>query len=116
VRVMRPRNSGERSLPSATEAGLSGGMESSGALPVSGFWPCTSGPLQNAHDVPVVDGQLAPPHPDVQGQNPETGSAPVPDNHYFVASLPSLAGLASMELDCSTERSLPSATVKLHGG
>ncbi|KAJ5472537.1 hypothetical protein N7530_006538 [Penicillium desertorum] len=33
-------------------------------------------PLQNAHDVPIVDGQLAPPHPDVQGQNPETGSAP----------------------------------------
>ncbi|KAJ6178439.1 hypothetical protein N7519_008900 [Penicillium mononematosum] len=33
-------------------------------------------PLQNAHEVPVVDGQLAPPHPDVQGQNPETGSAP----------------------------------------
>lgn len=33
-------------------------------------------PLEHAHDVPVVDGQLAPPHPDVQGQNPETGSAP----------------------------------------
>lgn len=33
-------------------------------------------PMENAHDVPVVDGQLAPPHPDVQGQNPETGSAP----------------------------------------
>ena len=33
-------------------------------------------PLENAHEVPIVDGQLAPPHPDVQGQNPETGSAP----------------------------------------
>lgn len=32
--------------------------------------------MENAHEVPVVDGQLAPPHPDVQGQNPETGSAP----------------------------------------
>lgn len=33
-------------------------------------------PLENAHEVPIVDGQLAPPHPDVQGQNPETASAP----------------------------------------
>jgi dolichyl-phosphate-mannose-protein mannosyltransferase len=32
--------------------------------------------MENAHDVPIVDGQLAPPHPDVQGQNPETGSLP----------------------------------------
>lgn len=32
--------------------------------------------MENAHDVPVVDGQLAPPHPDVQGQNPETASGP----------------------------------------
>lgn len=32
--------------------------------------------MENAHEVPIVDGQLAPPHPDVQGQNPETGSAP----------------------------------------
>lgn len=30
--------------------------------------------LQHAHEIPIVDGQLAPPHPDVQGQNPETGS------------------------------------------
>ncbi|KAJ5124727.1 uncharacterized protein N7515_008552 [Penicillium bovifimosum] len=33
-------------------------------------------PMQNAHEVPVVDGQLAPPHPDVEGQNPETGKEP----------------------------------------
>lgn len=32
--------------------------------------------MENAHEVPIVDGQLAPPHPDVQGQNPETGSLP----------------------------------------
>ncbi|KAJ6026814.1 uncharacterized protein N7446_004586 [Penicillium canescens] len=32
--------------------------------------------MENAHEVPVVDGQLAPPHPDVQGQNPETASGP----------------------------------------
>lgn len=30
--------------------------------------------LENAQEIPIVDGQLAPPHPDVQGQNPETGS------------------------------------------
>ena len=33
--------------------------------------------LENAHEIPIVDGQLAPPHapphPDVEGQNPETG-------------------------------------------
>lgn len=32
--------------------------------------------LQNAHEIPIIDGQLAPPHPDVQGQNPETASSP----------------------------------------
>ncbi|KAJ5885001.1 Dolichyl-phosphate-mannose--protein mannosyltransferase 1 [Penicillium taxi] len=32
--------------------------------------------LQNAHEIPIVDGQLAPPHPDVEGQNPETGTSP----------------------------------------
>lgn len=32
--------------------------------------------MENAHEVPIVDGQLAPPHPDVEGQNPETGNAP----------------------------------------
>jgi dolichyl-phosphate-mannose-protein mannosyltransferase len=30
--------------------------------------------LENGHEIPIVDGQLAPPHPDVEGQNPETGS------------------------------------------
>ncbi|KAJ5768063.1 hypothetical protein N7533_000646 [Penicillium manginii] len=30
--------------------------------------------LENAQEIPIVDGQLAPPHPDVEGQNPETGS------------------------------------------
>lgn len=41
----------------------------------------------------------------------------LPHDHYLVASLPSLAGLASMELGCSTERSLPSATdAGLSGG
>ena len=28
--------------------------------------------LENGHIVDMVDGQLAPPHPDVEGQNPET--------------------------------------------
>lgn len=28
--------------------------------------------LANGHEVDVVDGKVAPPHPDVQGQNPET--------------------------------------------
>lgn len=32
--------------------------------------------LQHAHEIPIVDGQLAPPHPDVEGQNPETGGSP----------------------------------------
>lgn len=37
--------------------------------------------LENAHEVPIVDGQPqysvpAPPHPDVEGQNPETGRQP----------------------------------------
>ncbi|KAJ5162329.1 hypothetical protein N7492_007721 [Penicillium capsulatum] len=32
--------------------------------------------LQNAQEIPIVDGQLAPPHPDVEGQNPETGGSP----------------------------------------
>jgi dolichyl-phosphate-mannose-protein mannosyltransferase len=37
---------------------------------------------ENAQEVPIVDGKpqfpepQAPPHPDVQGQNPETGSSP----------------------------------------
>ncbi|KAJ5114694.1 hypothetical protein NUU61_000453 [Penicillium alfredii] len=40
-----------------------------------------SSSLQNAHEVPIVDGQpvydqIAPPHPDVEGQNPETGGNP----------------------------------------
>ncbi|KAJ5397099.1 hypothetical protein N7509_005212 [Penicillium cosmopolitanum] len=30
--------------------------------------------LENAQEIPIVDGQLAPPHPDVEGQNPQTGS------------------------------------------
>ncbi|KAJ5219890.1 hypothetical protein N7468_009094 [Penicillium chermesinum] len=30
---------------------------------------------KHAHEVPIVDGQLAPPHPDVEGQNPETDAA-----------------------------------------
>lgn len=37
--------------------------------------------LENAHEIPIVDGQLAPqapPHPDVEGQNPETNGEPVP--------------------------------------
>lgn len=34
--------------------------------------------LENAHEIPIVDGQLAPPHPDVEGQNPETNGDPVP--------------------------------------
>lgn len=32
--------------------------------------------LQHAHEIPIVDGQLAPPHPDVEGQNPETRGSP----------------------------------------
>lgn len=37
--------------------------------------------LEHAHEVPIVDGQPqfpapAPPHPDVEGQNPETGRQP----------------------------------------
>ncbi|KAJ6115030.1 Dolichyl-phosphate-mannose--protein mannosyltransferase 1 [Penicillium sp. IBT 16267x] len=32
--------------------------------------------LEHAQEVPIVDGQLAPPHPDVEGQNPETGGRP----------------------------------------
>ncbi|KAJ5692189.1 Dolichyl-phosphate-mannose--protein mannosyltransferase 1 [Penicillium macrosclerotiorum] len=31
---------------------------------------------ENAQEIPIVNGQLAPPHPDVEGQNPETASAP----------------------------------------
>ena len=36
--------------------------------------------LQHAQEIPIVDGQLAPPHPDVQGQNPETGSGKPEDS------------------------------------
>lgn len=37
--------------------------------------------LEHAQEIPIVDGQLefappAPPHPDVEGQNPETGGQP----------------------------------------
>lgn len=28
--------------------------------------------LEHGHEVDIVDGKVAPPHPDVQGQNPET--------------------------------------------
>lgn len=28
--------------------------------------------LEHGHEVEMVDGQIAPPHPDVEGQNPET--------------------------------------------
>jgi dolichyl-phosphate-mannose-protein mannosyltransferase len=36
--------------------------------------------LEHAQEIPIVDGQLAPPHPDVQGQNPETGSGKPEDS------------------------------------
>lgn len=36
--------------------------------------------LEHAQEIPIIDGQLAPPHPDVQGQNPETGSGKPEDS------------------------------------
>lgn len=36
--------------------------------------------LEHAQEIPIVDGQLAPPHPDVEGQNPETGSGKPEDS------------------------------------
>ncbi|OJJ43433.1 hypothetical protein ASPZODRAFT_136291 [Penicilliopsis zonata CBS 506.65] len=36
--------------------------------------------LENAHEVDVVDGRIAPPHPDVEGQNPETFGQPAGEN------------------------------------
>lgn len=32
--------------------------------------------LENAHEVDIVNGQVAPPHPEVEGQNPETRGKP----------------------------------------
>lgn len=36
--------------------------------------------LEHAQEIPIVNGQLAPPHPDVEGQNPETGAGKPEDS------------------------------------
>lgn len=62
--------------------------------------------LEHGHDVPVVDGKIVhPPHPDVEGQNPETrGESDAPESPASVqGNAPSAEGQGAPEAKPASE-------------